>query len=123
MMSPMPIIQSAIKRNRQAQKNRVYNTNVKVAVHKKTKAVRDVIAAGTIKTEAELVAAISEIDRAVKKGVLHKSTAARRKSRLTLAYNGAAPAAYGTGRATAKKATTKKAATKKPAAKKPTTKK
>lgn len=122
-MSPMPIIQSAIKRNRQAQKNRVYNTNVKVAVHKKTKAVRDAIAAGTIKTEAELVAAISEIDRAVKKGVLHKSTAARRKSRLTLAYNGAAPAAYGTGNATAKKAPAKKTVAKKPVAKKTPAKK
>ena len=123
MMSPMPIIQSAIKRNRQAQKNRVYNTNVKVAVHKKTKVVRDEIAAGSVKSEAALIAAISEIDRAVKKGVLHKSTAARRKSRLTLAYNGVAGQAYGTGKAGAKKAPAKKAATKKPVAKKPAAKK
>jgi small subunit ribosomal protein S20 len=114
----MPVIKSAIKRNRQAIKKRVYNTNVKVAVHRKTKAVRDEIAAGSVKGEAGLIAAVSEIDRAVKKGVLHKSTAARRKSRLTLAYNSAAPAAYGTGKTTVKKAPAKKPATKKPTAKK-----
>lgn len=106
----MPVIKSAIKRNRQAIKNRAYNQNVKTAVHKKTKAVTDAIAAGTIKTDAELVAAVSEIDRAVRKGVLNKSTAARRKSRLTLAYNKAAAQAYGTAKASAKKPATKKPA-------------
>lgn len=119
----MPIIQSAIKRNRQAIKNRAYNQNVKTAVHKKTKAVTDAIAAGSVKSEADLVAAIAEIDKAVRKGVIHKSTAARRKSRLTLAYNGVASHAYGTGKATTKKATTTKTPAKKPAAKKPTAKK
>lgn len=79
----MPIIKSAIKRARQQETRRSHNLQVKRAVHRDVRAVLDAIAAGDAALVAEkLREAQSEIDRAVKKGALHKNTAARRKSRL-----------------------------------------
>lgn len=136
----MPVIKSAIKRARQEKKRKAYNVGVKDGVKAKFKVVRDEIATGKVKGNADLVAAIKEIDRAVRKGVINKHAAARKKSRLTKAYNAAAPKPYGTEnpgkpgtkkpaakkavakKAVAKKAPAKKAATKKPAAKKTTKK-
>lgn len=128
----MPIIKSAKKRMKQAEKRREYNVDVKTAVKKQIKIVKEQIAQGTVKSNTDLVKAIAEIDLAVKKGVLHKRTAARRKSRLTLAYNAAASKPYGTenpgkpGAKATKKKAVKKTATKpkaKPAAKKTAPKK
>lgn len=135
----MPIIKSAKKRMRQQDARRSYNTVIKTGVKKQTRAVKDEVAAGKV-TSAALVTAIAELDRAVKKGVLHKKTAARRKSRLTLQYNAIASKPFGTEnpgkpgskaakkkvvakKPAAKKAPAKKAAPKKPAAKKTTAKK
>ena len=92
----MPIIKSAKKRMKQAEKRRDYNVEVKNVVKKQIKLVKEQIAKGSVKSDAELVKAVAEIDLAVKKGVLHKRTAARRKSRLTLAYNATASKPYGT---------------------------
>ncbi len=130
----MPIIKSAIKRVRQAAKRRSHNLHVKREVKADIRALQDAIAAGDAKLTTEnLRAAVSEIDRAVKKGTLHRNTAARRKSQITKAANtvthtsaeAAKPAAAkapakGT---TAKKVVAKKAPAKKPAAKPKTTKK
>ncbi|MCC7289557.1 30S ribosomal protein S20 [bacterium] len=113
----MPIIKSAIKRTRQAKKRRAYNVGVKQAVKGKIKAFRADLSAEEIKKAHDsLVAAISELDRAVKRGTLHKRTVARRKSRLTKQYNTVSDAAYGTQKSA--KPAAKPAATKKPAAKK-----
>lgn len=128
----MPIIKSAIKRVRQEKKRKAYNVGVKTEVKAKFKAVRDEIATGKVKDSTDLVAAIKEIDRAVKKGVINKHNAARKKSRLTKAYNATASKPFGTekigkqgtkkvAKTTAKKSPTKKT-TKKPAVKKPTAK-
>ncbi len=124
----MPIIKSAIKRVRQEKKRKAYTVGVKSDVNAKFKAVRDEIATGKVKDNKDLVAAIKEIDRAVKKGVINKHNAARKKSRLTKAYNATASKPYGTentGKPGAKKAkpAAKKTPTKKPAAKKPASKK
>lgn len=124
----MPIIKSASKRMRQAQKRQTRNVAVKTAVKKQFKIVRTEVLEGSLKDNKTLVAAISQIDRAVKKGVLHKRTAARRKSRLTLAYNAAATKPFGTeapGKPGAKKTIAKKPVAKKaaPAAKKTIAKK
>lgn len=116
---------------KQAEKRREYNVDVKTAVKKQIKIVKEQIAQGSVKSNADLVKAIAEIDLAVKKGVLHKRTAARRKSRLTLAYNATASKPYGTENpgkpgAKATKKAVKKTATKpktKPAAKKTAPKK
>lgn len=121
----MPIIKSAIKRARQQEKRRNRNVMIKTGVRIKLKSARSAIASDPKEAQAALVAAISEIDRAVKKGTLHKNTAARKKSRLTKAYNAAADRPFGTDKGnssakkpTAKSATAKSSATKKPAAKK-----
>ena len=121
----MPIIKSAIKRAKQTLKRRERNIGIKKDV--KT-AVKAFIAAPSAKT---LAAAQSEIDTAVKKGLIKKNTAARRKSALskiakeagvkleTAAKKPAVKAAPAKKTAATKKpAATKKAPAKKPAAKK-----
>lgn len=125
----MPIIKSAQKRVRQEKKRRAYNTATKAGVKKKFRVVRDELAAGAPKSNAALIAAIAEIDTAVKRGVIHKKTASRKKSRLTKAYNASASKPFGTeapgkpGAKAAKKTTPKKTAAKKPVAKKAPAKK
>ena len=122
----MPVIKSAIKRVRQEKKRKAYNVGVKTAVKAKFKTVRDEVATGKVKDSKDLVAAIKEIDTAVRKGVISKHTAARKKSRLTKAYNAVATKPYGTENpgkpgdknTAAKKPAAKKAPAKKPAAKK-----
>ena len=115
----MPIIKSAIKRARQQETRRSRNLQVKRAVHRDTRAVLDALAAGdTEAVAAKLREAQSEIDRAVKKGALHKNTAARRKSRLAkqIATTLKTETKPKVTRPAAKK-TTAKAPAKKPAAK------
>lgn len=122
----MPVIKSAIKRVRQEKKRKAYNVGVKTAVKAKFKTVRDEVATGKVKDNKDLVAAIKEIDTAVRKGVISKHTAARKKSRLTKAYNAVATKPYGTenpGKPGAKKTAAKKPAAKKAPAKKPSAKK
>jgi small subunit ribosomal protein S20 len=66
-------IKSQIKRNRQSEKARLRNRAVRSELRTRAKA----------ENEAEsLRLAIQRIDRAATKGVLHKNTAARQKSRL-----------------------------------------
>jgi small subunit ribosomal protein S20 len=77
----MPIIKSAIKRAKQTKVRRSRNLKVLAAIKADTKAVL-AVATDPKATDTALRAAVSEIDRAVKKGTLHKNTAARRKSRL-----------------------------------------
>ncbi len=128
----MPIIKSAMKRVRQQKVRRARNVETKTTVRKQIKLFRaDVSAADIKKAQTELIKAISELDRAVKKGVLHKNTASRKKSQLTKEYNAVAPKAYGTenpgapgSKAATKKATASSTAKKAPAktAAKPATK-
>jgi small subunit ribosomal protein S20 len=115
----MPVIKSAIKGARQTSKHKAYNVGVKTEVKAKFNVVRDSVATGKIKDNTQLVAAIREIDKAVKRGVIKKQTADRKKSRLTKAYNSVAAKPFGTesaGQRTGKpKAAAKKSAAKKPA--------
>lgn len=116
----MPIIKSAMKRVRQSAKRRSHNLQVKRAIHGD---VRDVMSAIEAKDAAAAQTAyreaVSEIDRAVKKGTLHKGTAARQKSRL----NAKVKAAFGEATKPSAVAKAKPAAAKKPAVKKPAAKK
>jgi small subunit ribosomal protein S20 len=81
-------IKSAIKRNKQNEKkrvaNRVYRGEARTFITKARKAI-----AGGVAEEAkvEVVAAISALDTAAIKGVIHKNNAARRKSRLMKRLN------------------------------------
>jgi small subunit ribosomal protein S20 len=75
---------SALKRAKQNELRRLRNKAVKTRVRSAVKTVRT--AAGDA-AEGELKAAQSVIDRAAKKGVLHKRTAARKISRLRKTVN------------------------------------
>jgi small subunit ribosomal protein S20 len=109
----MPIIKSAMKRVRQQEKRRARNNATKRRIKAATKTTLDNVAAKNVKTAGqELAKAISMLDKAVKKGVLHKNTAARRKSKLTLSYNSVSKEAYGTTPAVKKAAPAKKPAAK-----------
>ena len=83
----MANIKSAEKRNRQSQKhaaaNRVYRSAARTAVKK----ARVAMASGD-PNAAELVQkAEVALAKAASKGVIHANNAARRTSRLALAYN------------------------------------
>lgn len=118
----MPIIKSAIKRMKQTAKRRERNVGIKRDIKTATKAF---IAKPT--SEA-LSAAQSELDTAVKKGLLKKATASRRKAGLAKIAKeaGVKPAAAKKKATPAAKPATKPAAKKAPAtaaAKKPAAKK
>lgn len=112
----MPIIKSAIKRAKQATAKRERNIATKKDIKS---AVKAFLAKPTAKG---LSAAQSEIDTAVKKNVLNKRTAARRKSHLNKVAKDAG-VKLGTTKKSAPKPAAKKAetktTTKKPAAKAP----
>jgi small subunit ribosomal protein S20 len=80
----MPNIRSAKKRMRIEEKRRVRNASVKSTVRTYVTKARTAIAADAEapETEEAIREAISNLDRAVSKGVLHANNAARRKSRL-----------------------------------------
>lgn len=75
---------SAIKRNLQSQKRRLRNRVVKTRIKSVVKKIHAAGQAGTAASMTEdLKIAQSVIDKAAKKGVLHKRTASRKISRLT----------------------------------------
>ena len=83
----MPNIRSSEKRVRVNRKknlrNRMVKSGVKTAVKKYTLALNT-----ELDTAAEkLNAAASALDRAAAKGVIHKNTASRKKSRMARALN------------------------------------
>ena len=109
----MPIIKSAIKRAKQTIKRNERNVGIK-------RDIKDALKAFTTNpTAATLSKVQSEIDTAVKKNLLNKNTASRRKANLAKA---AKAAGVKFGPATAKKAAPAKAAAKPAAAKKPAAK-
>ena len=82
----MANIKSQIKRNRQNEGRRLRNKSVRSSL--KTSAKKVVGGAGDGDGEASgavLREALRELDRAQSKGILHKRSAARRKSRLARA--------------------------------------
>ena len=79
----MANIKSAIKRNKQNEKkrvrNRVYRGRARTFIAK----AQVEIASGEKETaKSAVLVAISALDKAAQKGVIHKNNAARRKSRL-----------------------------------------
>lgn len=117
----MPIIKSAIKRVKQANVARERNVATKRSLKQAMKAFE-------AKPSSDTLSAVhAELDKALKKNLLHKNTVARRKAalakkakdagvKLSAAKKAAKPAA-------AKKPAAKKAPAKKPAAKKAPAKK
>ncbi len=79
----MPNIKSAIKRVVVAERNRVRNKSWRSAVRTVRNEVIDLVkVADTQKSQEALKNAYRIIDKAVSKGILHKNSAARKKSRL-----------------------------------------
>ncbi len=80
----MPNKKSAMKRVRVSQRNRLYNRYWKSRCKTVVKRVLESVAAGDAELSTKrLNEAQSVLDKAVVKGVIHRNTAARRKSRLT----------------------------------------
>lgn len=115
----MPIIKSAKKRVKVASKAAVRNSKTKRSLKGAIKAFHAAITGGKKEVKELQSKAQSTIDKAAKKGVMHKNKAARKKSQLAKA----AKASAGAAKAPAKKPAAKKAAPKKVAAKKPAAKK
>jgi small subunit ribosomal protein S20 len=118
----MPIIKSAKKRVRVTHSKSVLNAKTKKVMRTSNKSFTTAVAEGK-KVEDAHAKAQSALDIAVKKGIISKNKAARKKSQL----NAAAKAANGGKRTAspkkAKPASAAKPAVKKPAAKKPAAKK
>ena len=113
----MPIIKSAIKRMKQTAKRRERNVGIK-------RDIKGAVKAFMAKPTAEgLSAAQSELDTAVKKGLLKKATVSRRKAGLVKIAKAAGVKPAAAKKKAAPKAAPKAAAApaKKPATKKPAT--
>lgn len=79
---------SALKRVRQNEKRNEINRSNRSKLRTSIKKVRVAVTAGDKKEGSEiLLSTVSLIDKAVNKGIIHKNTAARHKSRLTKHVN------------------------------------
>jgi small subunit ribosomal protein S20 len=82
----MPNHKSAEKRMRQNEKRKQINRSNRTRVRSSIKRLRGALEGeGDAKTLLPMT--VSTIDKAVQKGVMHKNTAARHKSRLTARVN------------------------------------
>ncbi len=79
---------SALKRAKQNEIQRIQNKGYKTKVKKAVKEVRTAATESTpTQARENLINAVSIIQKAASKGVIHKNQAARRVSRLTLQVN------------------------------------
>jgi small subunit ribosomal protein S20 len=82
----MANIKSQIKRNKQNEKRAERNKAVRTALKTSTKKIRTAVDAGDAEeAQARQRETARSLDKAVAKGIVHKRTAARRKSRLAKA--------------------------------------
>ncbi len=87
----MANIKSQIKRNRQNEKRGERNKTDRTALKTSTKKVRIAVAAGDAEAATTMQReAARALDKAIAKGIVHKRTAARRKSRLAKAASSVA---------------------------------
>jgi small subunit ribosomal protein S20 len=85
----MANIKSQKKRNIQNEKRHQRNIATKSALKTSTKKVQAAAAAGDAEATTLQREASRELDKAASRGILHKKTAARKKSRLAKAANAA----------------------------------
>lgn len=84
----MPNHKSAEKRDRQNARKNAVNTANRSRLRSQVKKLRVAIEQGSQDQAVSLLPqTVSEIDKAVQKGVLHRNAAARQKSRLTKRLN------------------------------------
>ena len=84
----MPNHKSAEKRVRQSERRRLINRSSRAKLRTSIKNLRTALKSSDAKQVGALLPrTVSEIDKAVQKGVLHRNAAARQKSRLTVRAN------------------------------------
>jgi small subunit ribosomal protein S20 len=90
----MPNTKSAKKRLRQNLERRARNRAVKSSLKSHIRKVREAATSGdATKAEAAYRIACKRLDQAAAKGIIHKNTASRHKSRLSVRLKGGQPAA------------------------------
>ncbi|MBI3991108.1 MAG: 30S ribosomal protein S20 [Candidatus Omnitrophica bacterium] len=81
----MPILKSAFKRMRRDRKKLISNAAIKAELRTLGKKLEKFVTGKKITEAKNLVRLLSsKLDKAVTKGVIHKNTASRKKSRLDL---------------------------------------
>lgn len=88
----MPNIKSAEKRVQIAEIRRVKNAATKSKVKTAVKKYAEAVQTGSEQAQSLLLNAVSNIDKAAHKGIIHKNAAARKKSKLQKAFNKASQA-------------------------------
>ncbi len=84
----MPVTKSAKKQMRVAERRRLRNRSIRSMVKTHiTKAERSIFSGKLETAQKAVVAAISSLDKAAEKGIIHPNNAARRKSRLMKKLN------------------------------------
>ena len=84
----MPVTKSAKKQMRVAERRRLRNKSIRTLCKTNiTKAERLIFSGELEAAQKAVVAAISSLDKAAEKGVIHPNNAARRKSRLMKKLN------------------------------------
>jgi len=86
----LPVTKSAQKRLRVTEKRQLRNKSVRSLCKTNINKAEQLIFAGDLETaQKAVVAAISTLDKAAEKGVIHPNNAARRKARLMKKLNDA----------------------------------
>ena len=84
----MANLKSALKRIRSSRRKAARNRIVRSKARTTIKRARQLIATGNLEEAQDVVRqAMSALDKAAEKGVVHRNNAARRKSRLMKLYN------------------------------------
>ena len=78
---------SAIKRMKQSEQRRQRNRAARSAIRSSVKAARVALAGKSPESKAAVQEALRTLDRAVSRGVMHRNTAARKKSSLARQLN------------------------------------
>ena len=78
----MANIKSQIKRTRQSEDRRLRNRNMRGAARTAVNQARAAYDSNEPETKEAILKAISALDKAAEKGVIHRNNAARRKGRL-----------------------------------------
>ena len=91
----MANIKSQIKRNLQNERRRLRNKAVRSELRTRTRSAVSAGESGADNAVEALRLAVKRLDQAASKGVIHKNTAARRKSRLMRRINAAGREATG----------------------------
>lgn len=88
----MPVTKSAKKQIQTTERRRLRNKSIRSLCKTNTTKAERLILSGELEAaQKAVVAAISSLDKAAEKGIIHPNNAARRKSRLMQKLNKAQP--------------------------------